>query len=280
VQIGTSRPRPVGRRRTVVHSPNRYSRSMRLPRPVHRRLEHALVGLMQPPGSQEDFSQPSGEPAFTAPDSVSWRIFKNPLVLFVGGVAGVVLELAEPRVRTGVWDHSSFREQPLRRLQRTALAAMLSVYGARSRAEAMIARVRSLHEAVQGTTAAGERYRANDPELLTWVHATASFGLLDACGAGLCQPDALRATLAGGAAEICRLTIGLCTPVSGATSLVIREAPISVALSLVSERIGQQQLDRILVHDLQNVCRWLAVGQQVVHIGEAAATHHAAAIEL
>jgi uncharacterized protein (DUF2236 family) len=111
---------------------------------------------------------------------VSWRIFKNPLVLFVGGVAGVVLELAEPRVRTGVWDHSSFREQPLRRLQRTALAAMLSVYGARSRAEAMIARVRSLHEAVQGTTAAGERYRANDPELLTWVHATASFGFLEA----------------------------------------------------------------------------------------------------
>lgn len=114
------------------------------------------------------------------PDSVSWRIFKNPVTLFVGGVAAVLLELAEPSVRTGVWEHTGFRRDPVRRLQRTGLAAMITVYGARSVAEKMIAGVAAMHERVQGMTPAGEPYRANDPRLLTWVQATASFGFIEA----------------------------------------------------------------------------------------------------
>ena len=103
--------------------------------------------------------------------------------LFVGGVAAVILELAEPRVRSGVWEHSSFRSDPVERLRRTGLAAMVTVYAARSTAEAMIAGVRQVHERVEGRTAAGQPYRANDPELLDWVQATASFGFLEAyCG--------------------------------------------------------------------------------------------------
>jgi uncharacterized protein (DUF2236 family) len=100
--------------------------------------------------------------------------------LFVGGAAAVILELAEPAVRAGVWEHSSFRKDPLKRLKRTGLAAMISVYGARSVAEPMIARVVRMHAAVQGTTPAGIRYSANDPRLLTWVHATAAFGFAEA----------------------------------------------------------------------------------------------------
>jgi uncharacterized protein (DUF2236 family) len=77
-------------------------------------------------------------------ESVSWRVFKNPLSLFIGGVAAVIMELAEPRVRTGVWEHTTFRVDPVRRLRRTGLAAMITVHGARSEAEAMIARVRRI----------------------------------------------------------------------------------------------------------------------------------------
>jgi uncharacterized protein (DUF2236 family) len=44
-----------------------------------------------------------------APDSVSWSVFKNPVSLFIGGVTAVIMELADPRVRTGVWEHTSFR---------------------------------------------------------------------------------------------------------------------------------------------------------------------------
>lgn len=127
-----------------------------------------------------DFTTPAGEPALADPASVSWRIFKNPVALFVGGVAAVLLELAEPSVRTGVWEHTGFRRDPVRRLERTGLAAMITVYGARSVAEKMIAGVTAMHARVQGTTPAGEPYRANDPRLLTWVQATASFGFIEA----------------------------------------------------------------------------------------------------
>jgi uncharacterized protein (DUF2236 family) len=92
----------------------------------------------------------------------------------------VVLELAEPRVRSGVWNHTTFRTDPVRRLRRTGLAAMMTVYGARSRAETMIAGVGRMHERVSGMTPEGVPYRATDPELLDWVHATASFGFLEA----------------------------------------------------------------------------------------------------
>src|ERR1700729_4637142 len=127
-------------------------------------LDTAARGLIQSPrGPAVDFTQPKGEPALVAPDSVSWQIFKNPVALFIGGVAAVILELAEPSVRTGVWEHSSFRQDPMYRLQRTGLAAMVTVYGPRSVAEPMIAGVCRMHAAVQGETIAGMPYSAQDP---------------------------------------------------------------------------------------------------------------------
>ena len=127
-----------------------------------------------------DFTQPAGEPALAAPDSVSWRVFKNPIALFVGGVTAVLLELAEPRVRSGVWDHTSFRTAPLPRMKRTGMAAMVTVYGPRRVAEKMIAGVGRLHGKVAGFTPSGRTYQASDPELLDWVQATASFGFMEA----------------------------------------------------------------------------------------------------
>jgi uncharacterized protein (DUF2236 family) len=152
-----------------------------LPWPFRTGLQaatRALFDLGDQPST--DFLRPVGEPALVSPDSVSWRVFKNPLALFIGGVAAVIMELAEPRVRTGVWEHTTFRVDPLRRLRRTGLAAMVTIYGARSEAEAMIARVRRMHDRIAGTTPAGKAYRANDPELLNWVQATAAYGFLQA----------------------------------------------------------------------------------------------------
>ena len=144
-------------------------------------LQHRLVRLIYPPGTQaDDFLQPPGELALLAADSVAWRIFRNPVAMLVGGVTAVLLELAEPRVRTGVWEHTSFREFPLLRLQRTGYAAMMTVFGSRSRTEAMVDRINAGHARVVGRTPAGAAYRANDVELLTWVHATATFGFLQA----------------------------------------------------------------------------------------------------
>ncbi len=152
-----------------------------LPWPLRSGLEAATRALFDL-GDQScaDFLRPLGEAALVSPDSVSWRVFKNPLSLFIGGVAAVIMELAEPRVRTGVWEHTTFRIDPIRRLRRTGLAAMVTIYGARGMAEAMIARVRRMHDRVAGSTPAGKAYRATDPELLNWVQGTAAYGFLQA----------------------------------------------------------------------------------------------------
>ncbi|CAN1559357.1 Domain of unknown function DUF2236 [Caulobacteraceae bacterium] len=145
------------------------------------RINAAALAYMQPDGVPAfDFTTPAGEPALAGADSVSWRVFSNPVALFIGGVTAVLLELAEPRVRSGVWDHTSFRTDPLPRMKRTGMAAMVTVYGARSRAEAMIAGIGRMHGRVSGVTPDGQPYRADDPELLDWVQATASYGFMEA----------------------------------------------------------------------------------------------------
>jgi uncharacterized protein (DUF2236 family) len=154
---------------------------IRLPWRLQRRLDAAAGAFLNPrEGPAIDFARPPGEQALVSPDSVSWRIFKNPIALYVGGLAGVILELAEPSVRTGVWEHSSFRSDPVGRLRRTGSAAMVTIYGARSIAEPMIAGVTRMHAKISGKTPAGAAYRASDPKLLAWVHTTAAFGIAEA----------------------------------------------------------------------------------------------------
>jgi uncharacterized protein (DUF2236 family) len=129
-------------------------------------------------GTIIDFAFPAGEPALLAPDSVQWRVYKNPIALGIGGIAAVLLEFAEPRIRSGVWDHSTYKVDPIGRSRRTGLVAMLACYGPASVAKEVIGKVNRLHGPVKGKTPAGEPYRALDPVLLDWVAATASYGFL------------------------------------------------------------------------------------------------------
>jgi uncharacterized protein (DUF2236 family) len=160
---------------------------LRLPSAIERKLEMLWRGVPETGAGAVDFSAPAGEAALVAAQSVSWRVFKNPVTLFIGGVAAVILELAEPCVRTGVWEHSRFRRDPVGRLQRTGAAAMVTVYGARSIATPMIERVARMHAAISGITPCGVAFSAADPALLTWVHATASYGFVTAY-AGYARP--------------------------------------------------------------------------------------------
>jgi len=153
----------------------------RLPSPLQARLEALAQTYFEAPGMRPvDFAAPAGAPALFAPDSINWRVMKNPVSLGVGGFAAVILELAEPRVRTGVWEHTSFRRDPLTRIKRTGYAAMVATFAPAEAAREMIAGVVQLHERVRGQTPAGAPYHANDPELLDWVQATASYGFLEA----------------------------------------------------------------------------------------------------
>jgi uncharacterized protein (DUF2236 family) len=127
-----------------------------------------------------DYGRPLGEPAFLHPGSVQWRVYKNPIALAVGGVAAVLMEFADARIRSGVWDHSTYKADPIGRSQRTGVAAMVGVYGPQSAARRVIQGVTNMHARVNGDTPKGEAYRALDPELLDWVSATAAYGFLNA----------------------------------------------------------------------------------------------------
>lgn len=131
-------------------------------------------------GGRVNYLEPKGDPGFFGPDSMAWKVHANPIVLAVGGVAAVILELAEPRVRTGVWNHSIFPTDPLTRMQRTGEATLITTYGPTEAAQSRIAMVTRMHERVSGVTPEGYAYHALDPELMTWVHVTASWGFLNA----------------------------------------------------------------------------------------------------
>lgn len=150
-----------------------------LPRRLHDYAQSALQRALYASGtSPDEFMLPAGEAALFEADSVSWQVFKNPVSVFIGGMAAVVLELAHPKVRAGVWEHSRFRTDPLERLRRTGFAAMMTVYGPAGSVRRMIGRINAVHDTIHGLTPGGEPYHASDPELLQWVHATASYGFL------------------------------------------------------------------------------------------------------
>jgi uncharacterized protein (DUF2236 family) len=132
------------------------------------------------PLSPFDYSQPAGSAAYLHPGSVAWRIYKNRIALGIGGVAAVLLEFADARIRSGVWDHSIYQFDPIGRSERTGYAAMIGVYGPADAARRVIAGVTRMHAKVEGTTPDGTSYKALDPELLDWVSATAGFGFLTA----------------------------------------------------------------------------------------------------
>lgn len=114
------------------------------------------------------------------PRAVAWRVHGDVGSMMVGGMSGLLLQMLHPAVLAGVWDHSNFRTDMHGRLRRTARFIALTTYGERAEAEAVIARVRSIHDRVRGTLPDGAPYLANDPALLAWVHVTEATSFLDA----------------------------------------------------------------------------------------------------
>ncbi len=114
------------------------------------------------------------------PQAVAWRVHGDVTAMMVGGIASLLLQMLHPAVLAGVWDHSNFRTDLHGRLRRTARFIALTTYGGREEAEAVIARVRRIHDRVGGTLPDGTPYAANDPALLAWVHVTETVSFLDA----------------------------------------------------------------------------------------------------
>lgn len=118
----------------------------------------------------ELFQEPAGDRGLFGPDCVAWTVTAHPVGMLTGGFAALMLQSLHPLAMAGVADFSDYREDPLGRLSRTARFVTMSVFGPTHAVEAAIARVRRVHTAVHGVAPDGRAYRADDPELLTWVH--------------------------------------------------------------------------------------------------------------
>lgn len=112
------------------------------------------------------------------PDSITWRINREN-VLVLGGGRALVLQVAHPLVGAGVAQHSNYRKDPWGRLFRTLDRTTAIVFGTLEEAEQAASAVWNVHGRVEGSTdaaagpfPAGTAYRARDPALLMWVHAT------------------------------------------------------------------------------------------------------------
>lgn len=127
------------------------------------------------------------------PDSVTWRVHADPL-LIVGGLRALLLQALHPLALAGVAKHSGFKQDPWGRLGRTAEFVGTLTYGARSEAIRAAARVRGAHRGLTGVEPeSGTPYRVDDPALLLWVHCSEVDSFLSTArraGADLSDDDA------------------------------------------------------------------------------------------
>jgi uncharacterized protein (DUF2236 family) len=105
------------------------------------------------------------------PESVTWRIHADPSML-IGGLRALLVQALHPLAMAGVAQHSDYQDDPWGRLQRTVDYVVTTTFGDTPKALAAGAKVRAVHSRVRGVDpVTGRRYRADDPELLLWVHA-------------------------------------------------------------------------------------------------------------
>jgi uncharacterized protein (DUF2236 family) len=105
------------------------------------------------------------------PDSISWRIGRES-VLLLGGGRALILQVAHPGVAAGVAQHSGYRADPWGRVYRSVETSLRIAFGDAETSRAAAERLRRVHTRVRGTDDRGRPYSALDPELLMWVHAT------------------------------------------------------------------------------------------------------------
>ena len=134
-----------------------------------RRSIREMVGGGGPPVA---FLEPAGDKGLFGPESIAWKVHADFISMMIGGISSLVMQALHPKALAGVWDHSSFREDLKGRLGRTAFFIAATTYGSNEMANHAIHRVNQIHQKVTGFDEFNRPYRADDPELLAWVHLT------------------------------------------------------------------------------------------------------------
>jgi len=129
----------------------------------------ARVAGPEGPARRRRIHETPGERWF--PEGAAIRQVHGDASMFVGGVRALLLQSLHPLAMAGVAAHSGYKGDPWGRLQRTSHFLAVTTFGTAEDAEAMVGRIRAVHELVVGTAPDGRRYAASDPHLLRWVHA-------------------------------------------------------------------------------------------------------------
>jgi uncharacterized protein (DUF2236 family) len=148
---------------------------------LRSRIRNEVIGVVHGENSYLDsFKEPPGDRGLFGPESVAWRVHSRPTGMLTGGFSALMLQSLHPLAMAGVNDHSDFRVDPVGRLNRTARFVTVTTFGSTVEAEAAIARVRHIHTFVRGAAPDpdGRPYRADDPDLLTWVHTAEACSFL------------------------------------------------------------------------------------------------------
>lgn len=140
---------------------------------LRRAIAGGVVGFFNDTAQGQQPIRPSQD-SLCPPDGVAWKVHADLAGMMVGGVAALLWQMLHPMALAGVWDHSDFRRNMHGRLRNTARFIAVTTYGARDEAEGAIARVRRIHDHVNGTLPDGTPYDANDPRLLAFVHVAGS----------------------------------------------------------------------------------------------------------
>ena len=125
------------------------------------------------------FAPTPGAPTLLPAGGAAWLVHAEASMM-VGGIRALLLQSLHPVAMQGVGEHSDFRADPLGRLRRTVFFLGTTTYCSLAEASEALAAVRRVHLSVSGTTPDGRRYRADDPDLLAWVHATEVDSFLEA----------------------------------------------------------------------------------------------------
>jgi uncharacterized protein (DUF2236 family) len=106
------------------------------------------------------------------PESVSWRLHAEPILL-IGGLRALYLQALHPVAMAGVAQNSDYRHDVWGRLDRTGNYIATIIYGTTEQAEAAGRRVQAIHRRLRGIDPdTGDFFRIDEPRLLRWVHVS------------------------------------------------------------------------------------------------------------
>ncbi|WP_194818820.1 oxygenase MpaB family protein [Nocardia sp. XZ_19_385] len=132
-----------------------------------------LVGLQGEQGRKAlaIANAPRRDDGFFGPGSVSWRIYENPVVIAMAGLAGSVAAMLDPVGAAGVGQHSTYMSDVYGRVRRSNAMFMAMVYGDTTTALKTGRDLFRRHSHVNGVEpATGQPYRANQIEALLFTY--------------------------------------------------------------------------------------------------------------